>query len=80
MFYRILLLDFIKQINIMRKPEMNIEKRKAAHKRGSKRGLRLKKTQAEKGSRKAKLQADKKEKARKYQEMINKVLQARNSK
>jgi len=60
----------------MRKPKSK-EKTLADYKRATKRGVRLKKTQSEKGIKKAKLQADKKEKAKKYQEMINKVLQSR---
>lgn len=64
----------------MRKPEKSFVKRKAAWKRAAKRNARLRLTQSEKGARKAKLQTDKKEKAKKYQEMINKVLQSRVSK
>ena len=64
----------------MRKPEQSKQKRLAAHKRAAKRNARLRSTQAEKGTKKAKLQAEKKEKAKKYQEMINKVLQARATK
>ena len=63
----------------MRKPEQSKKKRLAATKRGEKRSLRLKKTQAEKGTKKLALQLEKKEKARKYNEMINKVLQSRAS-
>jgi len=71
------LLDFKNKINIMKKPEQNKKKRLAAAKRGEKRSLRLKKTQAEKGARKTAFQFAKKEKERRYNEMINKVLQSR---
>ncbi len=60
----------------MKKPK-SVQKRKAAAKRGEKRSNRLKKTQAEKGLKKAKLEAVKKEKARKYKEQIDKILQSR---
>lgn len=61
----------------MRKPEKSIKKRKAAAKRGEKRSLRLKKTQTEKGLKKAKFEATKREKAKKYREAINKILQSK---
>lgn len=63
----------------MRKPKIK-SKRLADHKRASKRGLRLKKTQAEKGRKKLKIRLEKKEKVKKYQEMINKVLESRAAK
>lgn len=61
----------------MKKPEQNKKKVLAGAKRGEKRSIRLKKTQAEKGRKKLALQLDKKEKERKYNEMINNVLQSR---
>ena len=61
----------------MKKPEKSLKKKKASIKRGLKRNLRLKKTQTEKGVKKAAFLADKKEKAQRYIDSINKIIQSR---
>ncbi len=61
----------------MKKPEKSIKKRKATAKRGEKRSLRLRKTQAEKGLKRAKLEILKKEKNKKFRDAVNKMLQSR---
>lgn len=61
----------------MKKDKRTAAQRGAALKRATKRGIRLKKTQSQKFERKAALKAEEKHKALKFQEAMDKLLQAR---
>ena len=60
-----------------KKNKLNKTERRAAAKRGAKRGARLKKTQKEKHTRIAKALLEKKEKEIKFREAMDKLMQAR---
>lgn len=64
----------------MKKPETSLKKRRAAAKRGLKRCLRLRKTQAQKAERKEKIRKEKQAHEKKVRAAISKILQSRDIK
>ena len=77
MFFDNVLLYLIKKIYYIKKNKLSSAKRKSAVKRGTKRALRLKKTQKEKPIKQAKALLAKKEEEKKLKETIDKLLQSR---